>query len=273
MRVKLNCRYNVSALPSLDADNDFKRKHGHRHGGKKPKYKCKSPTDIDKPHCRFKTRPRYFNRTSPARRNGPLTPLGYAQFYLPEIDTATKDAPPEWKIEYSTFKLGNLLPRDNRTDEGQNGQKVPVPVKFLPGYDEEVLGLLIKERDERETEKGRERVQRPAWTADRILTEEEYEDDLESLELDEQEDEWWLGDTVVSGGDGGEAGPPSIEERTRAFKKSLQRITPWKMNDLTIPQYVKLARKLVAEKKMWKQFSNLMCVSGLSSTCAAAELD
>jgi endopolyphosphatase len=30
------------------------------------------------------------------------------------------------------------------------------------------------------------------------------------------------------------------------------------MKDLTIPQYVKLARKLVAEKKMWKQFSNLM---------------
>ena len=232
----------------------MKRKHGHRHGHKKPKYKCKSPVDQDKPHCRFKTRPRYYNRTSPSRRNGPLTPLGYAQFYLPDIDSATADSPPEWKIEYSTFKLANLLPRDNGTDEGQNGQKVPVPVKFLPGYDDEVLGKLLKERDERaalpkDDDTTKRHLQLPSDLLERI-----HEDDLELLELDEAEDdEAWLGDDMDE-----QKGERERDEELRLFKKKLRKITPWKMKDLTIPQYVKLARKLVAEKKMWKQFSNLM---------------
>jgi hypothetical protein len=77
----------------------------------------------------------------------------------------------------------------------------------------------------------------------------------------------WEGVFGHSGGAETEEGPdtllslpsaPTMDERVRAFKKSLKKITPWRMNDLTIGQYVKLARKLVAEKKMWKQFSNLM---------------
>jgi endopolyphosphatase len=30
------------------------------------------------------------------------------------------------------------------------------------------------------------------------------------------------------------------------------------MKDLTIPSYVKLARKLVAQKKLWKHFADIM---------------
>ena len=238
----------------IDSSPDsFKRKHGHNHHRKKPKYKCKSPLDQDKPHCRFKTRPRYFNRTSPSRTNGPLTPLGYAQFYLPDIDTATADSPPEWQIEYSTFKWANLLPRDNGTDEGRDGQKVPVPVKFLPGYDGEVMAGLIAVRDQAERERQGDADTVP--NRREAMTDEAYEDDLELLELDDLEDEAWEAEEVDWEDDGDD---DTVDDRVRRFKKGLQKITPWKMRDLTIPQYVKLARKLVAEKKMWKQFSNLM---------------
>ena len=42
------------------------------------------------------------------------------------------------------------------------------------------------------------------------------------------------------------------------FLAELKRITPWGMKDLTIGSYVKLARMLVLEHKMWHKFSELM---------------
>ena len=48
------------------------------------------------------------------------------------------------------------------------------------------------------------------------------------------------------------------KRKKRKFLRSLARITPWKMKDLTIKSYTTLARKLVAEKQMWKQFSDFM---------------
>lgn len=60
-------------------------------------------------------------------------------------------------------------------------------------------------------------------------------------------------------GDDEDAGEETDEgESVTVFKKELRRITPWKMRDLTIGSWVHLARKLVAEKKMWKQFSEFM---------------
>ena len=47
-------------------------------------------------------------------------------------------------------------------------------------------------------------------------------------------------------------------EAREAYLHTLKKFTPWKMKDLTIPSYVKLARKLVAEKKLWKKFSEFM---------------
>lgn len=48
------------------------------------------------------------------------------------------------------------------------------------------------------------------------------------------------------------------KDKLEAFVKSMKPYTPWKMRDLTIPSYVHLARKLVAEKKMWKKFTDYM---------------
>ncbi|OCF61739.1 endopolyphosphatase [Kwoniella mangroviensis CBS 10435] len=54
----------------------------------------------------------------------------------------------------------------------------------------------------------------------------------------------------------------SDEEMTKKkktkFEKALKKITPWKMPDLTIPNYVKLSRKLVGDKDMWDKFQELM---------------
>ena len=49
-----------------------------------------------------------------------------------------------------------------------------------------------------------------------------------------------------------------VEEKRLRFDAEMKRITPWGMKDLTIGSYVKLARKLVAERKMWTKFSEIM---------------
>jgi endopolyphosphatase len=183
----------------MNADGEVettkKRKGGHRHGKKKDD--CTLPENEDKPHCTFKHKPRYYSKESPSRSNKPLTPLGYAQFYLPDIDKQTESAP-GWILEYTTFKLRNLLPgwMFNTTDE--HTQPLPVPLHLLPNYD-------------------------PSLSA-----------------------------ATTAGADQG------LKDKLEEFVKSLKAFTAWKMRDLTIPSYVHLARKLVAEKKMWKKFTQYM---------------
>ena len=216
--VKLTSSYNISGLEDgemfsgenqmiIDDEGDDeddgeieiekKRPGGHRHGRKKDD--CSRPENEDKPHCTFKHKPRYYSKHSPSRSNKPLTPLGYAQFYLPDIDKQT-DSAPGWILEYTTFKLRNLLPgwMFNTTD--QSTQPLPVPLHLLPNYDP-------------------------------------------SLSANEGP---------------GLKGKGKEKDKLEEFMKSLKPYTPWKMRDLTIPSYVHLARKLVAEKKMWKKFTDYM---------------
>jgi endopolyphosphatase len=186
-------RYNITGVERPVGDLPFetyKRKHGHRHD--KPKDDCSKPENEDKPHCVFAKLPRYYNKTSPSRRNSPLTPLGFTQFYLPDVDSRKK-TPPEWQVEYATFKPAKLLP--NASESGWN-QPPPVPFHLLPGWKEEVQ-------------------------------------------------------VAMQSGD---------EGMVEAYRRRLKGITPWRMKDLTIGSYVKLARKLVVEKKMWNKFTELMWV-------------
>lgn len=161
----------------FNSPSTSKRKSRHRH--KQPKDDCSKPENEDKPHCVFKTLPRYYNKTSPSRQNHPLTPLGYTQFYLPNVDSKAS-SPPAWVVEYATFKPRHLIP--NTTD---SLQPPPVPLHLLPDYH------------------------------------------------------------------------PGLEDSVE-WVQSLKKVTPWKMRDLTIGSYIKLARKLVIEKKMWKKFTQLM---------------
>jgi endopolyphosphatase len=185
---------------AVEFEEAIKKRKGKGHRHDKPKDDCSKPENEDKPHCTFKKKPRYYSKHSPSRTNSPLSPLGYTQFYLPDVDSSSKKVP-EWVIEYTTYKLRNLLP----SNSSEESQPLPIPLRLLPGYGPDVLLKL--------------------------------------------EDEWDLGKQERE---------DAITGKRKRFWKELKRITPWKMRDLTIPSYVKLARKLVAEKKMWNHFAEIM---------------
>ena len=42
------------------------------------------------------------------------------------------------------------------------------------------------------------------------------------------------------------------------FMDGLKEVTPWKLKDLTIKNWIKLARKVVTQKKSWKKFQDIM---------------
>lgn len=192
-------RYNITDVTKEGLSQEevvLRRKHGHRHGRKKDD--CSRPENQDKPHCTFKHKPRYQSKFSPSRSNRPLSPLGYTQFYLPNVDEQT-DTPPEWIVEYSTFKLRDTVPGWMVNSSIERTQPLPIPLRLLPDYDDD-------------------------------------------LDLDSPDE------SVLA----------EREIKKEKFLKAMKKVTPWKMKDLTIPSYVKLARKLVAEKKMWRKFTKFM---------------
>ncbi|TYJ52439.1 hypothetical protein B9479_006949 [Cryptococcus floricola] len=175
----------------------LKRKGGHRH--KKPKDDCSLPENEDKPHCTFKHKPRHYSKHSPSRKNGPLSPLGFVQFYLPDLSKKSVKKgkkEPEWKVEYTTYKVKDLVPKGNLT------QPAPVPFHLLPSYDPAVF-------------------QRPKNKAEH----------------------------------------KEIAKKKDKFNKALKKVTPYRMKDLTVGSWIKLARMLVLEKKRWSKFAELMLVS------------
>ncbi|OCF37058.1 endopolyphosphatase [Kwoniella heveanensis BCC8398] len=214
------------------------RRPGHRHG--RPKSDCSRPENEDKPHCVFKHKPRYYSKDSPSRSNRPLSPLGYTQFYLPKVNKQT-EAVPEWFVEYTTFKRDVLYPstsskkrkgpgkgpggdaeQRNGTDYeiGEWGQPYPIPLHLLPAYDPT---LFEQHQQEANPEEGK--GDSPASK------------DHNNSDKDKDEGK---------------------ESKLRRFERAIKKITPYKMPDLTIPNYVKLSRKLVAQEKMWDKFSQLM---------------
>ncbi|OXG95688.1 endopolyphosphatase [Cryptococcus neoformans A2-102-5] len=52
-----------------------------------------------------------------------------------------------------------------------------------------------------------------------------------------------------------------VAKKRAKFYKAVKAVTPYRMKDLTIGSWVKLARMLVLEKKRWKKFAELMLVS------------
>ncbi|WWC93041.1 uncharacterized protein L201_008005 [Kwoniella dendrophila CBS 6074] len=50
----------------------------------------------------------------------------------------------------------------------------------------------------------------------------------------------------------------SVTASKDKLEKALKKITPWRMSDLTIPNYIKLSRKLVGDKGMWDKFQEIM---------------
>ncbi|GJE84018.1 endopolyphosphatase [Phanerochaete sordida] len=72
---------------------------------------------------------------SPSRTNRLYTPLGFAQYYMPNL-TGTERHPPKWKLEYLTYAPQALHP-PAAAGEPEAGKKkdafvYPVPLKRLP---------------------------------------------------------------------------------------------------------------------------------------------
>ncbi|KZO97416.1 hypothetical protein CALVIDRAFT_536427 [Calocera viscosa TUFC12733] len=48
-------------------------------------------------------KPRHTSPYAAAMLNGPFTPTGYAQYFMPDLEDATEDVPPAWELEYVTY--------------------------------------------------------------------------------------------------------------------------------------------------------------------------
>ncbi|KAI0092667.1 Metallo-dependent phosphatase-like protein [Irpex rosettiformis] len=77
---------------------------------------------------------------SPSRANRLFSPIGFAQYYLPDMNGTAKK-PPKWKLEYLTFEPSKLHPPNatKMTSETTTRQAVedaefvyPMPLKRLP---------------------------------------------------------------------------------------------------------------------------------------------
>lgn len=178
-----------------------KKGSGHRHG-KKPKSDCNKPEHEDQPHCKFRSKPRYFSPQSPSRMNQMFTPLGYAQFYLPDLNKQTEEAP-QWELEYTTYDVDGLLRGGYNGTDGEDNGRQPVPWHLLPGFEQVDLATLATKASAVDNE----------------------------------------GKT-----DGGMA----------KFRKALKQYTPFRMGDLTIPNYVALAKRMSDDTPLWNKFARYM---------------
>ncbi|KAH8094784.1 Metallo-dependent phosphatase-like protein [Cristinia sonorae] len=71
----------------------------------------------------------YSSPESPSRRNTLWSPLGYAQYYLPNL-TGTERRPPKYELEYMTFAPSALHTGDGKADAAKVWQ--PIPLRHLP---------------------------------------------------------------------------------------------------------------------------------------------
>lgn len=102
---------------------------------KKSKKSCSRPENEDKPHCVFKRKPRYNSPISPSRSNRYLSPLGFVQFYLPNLTGSGENGKeaPKWEIEYTTYPKEALF-RGVKGDVTEDPTS-PVPLHLLPGFE------------------------------------------------------------------------------------------------------------------------------------------
>ncbi|KAG8803145.1 Endopolyphosphatase [Serendipita sp. 400] len=195
-------------LGSNDVETTGKRRHHHRHPEMPD---CSKPENKEKYACR-PWGPRHANSTSPSRQNGLWSLLGYAQYYLPDIDRLKHEdslegkerkksvqeakrmkKPPKFKLEYVTFDIDALRPPPNTTN----------------------------------------------------ITAMTMTPELEALRKKQRH---WI--------------PPVpkhlLPRSLRQVNRTRSKFTPYEMEDLTIPNWIALARRLGKSKKMWKRFLGFM---------------
>ncbi|KAI0254387.1 Metallo-dependent phosphatase-like protein [Lactifluus subvellereus] len=105
-----------------------KRKHGHRRGKGNKERLCKKKKFEDSWRCKL-DEPWYSDPDAPSRINSLWSPLGYAQYYIPEGRLMNRTRKPKFKLEYMTYRLESLHPGDV---EGTSEFQYPIPLKQLP---------------------------------------------------------------------------------------------------------------------------------------------
>ncbi|KDQ64518.1 hypothetical protein JAAARDRAFT_28155 [Jaapia argillacea MUCL 33604] len=121
--------YNTTGTPK----KSIKRKHGHRHGGMgDKKTECKKEIYADTWWCKL-SKPWYSDPDSPSRTNTLWSPLGYAQYNIPEkrLDSSSENRKPKYKLEYLTFPLELLHPSSEAAD-AKGDFAYPIPLRHLP---------------------------------------------------------------------------------------------------------------------------------------------
>jgi endopolyphosphatase len=107
-----------------------KRKPGHPRGDRgDKKVHCKSEEYQDTWWCHL-DEPWYSDPSSPSRSNQRWTPLGYAQYYIPDLGHANKTHTPHFELEYLTYPLDSLHP--NPGSAAKRVFQYPVPLRLLP---------------------------------------------------------------------------------------------------------------------------------------------
>ncbi|THV08536.1 hypothetical protein K435DRAFT_641814, partial [Dendrothele bispora CBS 962.96] len=120
--------YNVTGAEDLSTGRrklKKDRKPGHhrgRHGDKKKL--CKQEPYKNSWKCHL-NEAWHSDSDAPSRTNQLWSPLGYAQYYLLDMDKADKKHQPEFKLGYTTFDLEQIQWGENRTE-------YPIPLKKLP---------------------------------------------------------------------------------------------------------------------------------------------
>ncbi|KAG8819890.1 Endopolyphosphatase [Serendipita sp. 399] len=204
-----------------------KRRHRHRH----PELPdCSKRENAEKYACR-PWGPRHANASSPSRENRLWSLLGYAQYYLPDIDRledantssspskertkekggrrSMKGGTPKFKLEYLTFSIDALRP-PNTTN---------------------ITALMT------------------TMTMNGTSTNSSFPLPLSSeLEALWKKQKKWI--------------PPIpkhlLPKSLRQVNRTRSKFVPYAMDDLTIPNWIGFARRLGKSNKMWKRFLRFM---------------
>ncbi|KAK0468387.1 Metallo-dependent phosphatase-like protein [Desarmillaria tabescens] len=117
--------FDASAVGVLKKD----RKHSHHRGehGNKDEL-CKEEPYRSSWKCQLNST-WHSDPDSPSRRNQLWSPLGYAQYYIPDLADGNKTHKPHFKLEYTTYSPLDLHPATTEED----GEFVyPIPLGNLP---------------------------------------------------------------------------------------------------------------------------------------------
>ncbi|KZT60553.1 hypothetical protein CALCODRAFT_492344 [Calocera cornea HHB12733] len=174
-------------------------------------------------------KPRHTNPAAAALQNGPFTLTGYAQYFLPGLEGADEDSPPAWELEYVTY--------DWKTwNSSQEQGRDLLPRDFVPPE----LGGHMHHPSLMEVDASDSSLD--------VDSDADSDSDSETPDADSEIDK--------KTGKKGKKG----KKKKKKDKQPPRNLVPYEMPDLTIPSWIRLARRLTGEKAVWREFKRNMYV-------------